>query len=409
MAPFLMINFDQILKAYRKCAKGKRHSGDCNRFEYALGAELVQLWREINERSYKPSPARCFVVDHPKVREIWAAPFRDRIVHHLIVEPLEEIWEPSFHPKSFACRKEKGLHAAIDDLSKQVRRISRGGHRPVWALQVDIESFFFTIDRQILRELFLRKARDPDLIWLIENLFSHDPRENFKFTGNIKVREILPRHKSWLSRSQTQGIPIGNLTSQFGANLYLNDLDHFVTRKIKPMAYLRYMDDLLLLHDDPNWFTDVANKIDNWLQMERCQKLNPAKTTLNRLFTGIDYLGFHLRQSPELGLIVLPSQKKLWDTVCEVRRLERLDWWPERADFPFEFWNRANRRQELSSLNSRLGLIKHTKSFNIRRRICKKLKATTYQREMLLASELCRPLGAPLKVSSDFSAVRLNR
>ncbi len=361
------MEFSDICKAYKKCAKGKRRSGDCSRFEMRLGRELYLLEKEINSGKYKPAAGKCFIVTKPRVREIWASTFRDRVVHHLIVKPLELIWEPKFHPKSFACRKGKGLHAAIEDFKKQVRSISQGGMKEVWALQLDIESFFFTIDRDILKNLFLSQIHDPEVRRLIVLQFVTDPRANFKKVGDQALFKHLPPEKSWHSRRPRQGIPIGNLTSQFGANLYLNKLDHFIGRRLRPKGYLRYMDDMTLLDTDPERLQTMIAVVDEWLKVCRRQTLNPTKTILKPLRDGIKYLGFELRQvdSPREPLIVLPQGEKKAKLVDEAKRLERLYFNPIKAHEVAFFVHHRNRR-EFQRLNSRLGLLAHCESYRLR-------------------------------------------
>ncbi len=393
------MEYAAIYKAYKKCAKGKRKSSQCQRFQNRLGQELFLLHKELNNNTYKPSAGRCFVVVNPKVREIWASTFRDRVVHHLIVEPLEKIWEPRFHPKSFACRKGKGLHAAIEDFKKQVRRLSQGGMVTVWALKVDIASFFFTVDRDILKKLFLQEARDQELVQLIEKLFSFDPRSNFKRVGDLSLFAKIPKEKTWQYRAEKQGMPIGNLTSQFGANLYLNDLDQFVSRKLKPKGYLRYMDDLTLLDTDPAKLRLLEGVIDNWLLRNRKQRLNPTKTVLTRLTKGIEYLGFYLKQTGNAKepLLVLPQPSKKWKFVQEARRLARQDIEPLVGAHDLSFPLHHESRQELQKLNSRLGLMTHTSSYKLRRKTLRKLKQVF---------RVEKP-DVPLSVHKKFKRVRL--
>lgn len=385
------MNYEEIYRAYKKCAKGKKKSFDCARFELRLGQQLYLLHDELATGSYQPQRGRCFVVTNPRPREIWASRFRDRIVHHLIVAPLEKIWEPKFHPKSFACRKGKGLHAAIVDFKTQVRRISQGGIKTVWALQLDVASFFFTVDRAILKRLYLKEVTDPGLQMLIELQFKFDPRSNFKKAGDPKLFKIIPFEKSWRSKAAGQGMPIGNLTSQFGANLYLNDLDHFITRQLKPRGYLRYMDDLTLLDTDCEKLSKLASVVDDWLIKNRNQNLNPTKTMLKPLTSGIDYLGFRLKQvdSPKQPLLVLPQPPKKWKLVQEARRLTGEQFMPIKAH-ELSFFVHHKNRGELQKLNSRLGLMVHTKSYRLRKKTLSKLIGTFKESKPDVPLSVCR-------------------
>lgn len=388
------MEFNKVLAAYKKCSKGKRRSLDCARFESQLGKEVVSLTDDINNRTYQPGESRCFVVTKPRPREIWASQFRDRVVHHLIVDHLESLWEKSLSNRSFACRKGKGIHAVFRDIKSEVRKISQGGQKTVWALQLDIESFFVTIDRVILKELFLKRAKDSEIIWLIERNFDADPRFHYKKCGWRDNFKLVAEHKSWLARPARQGIPIGNLTSQFGANLYLSDLDLFVQRELKPKAYFRYMDDLLLLSDKKEKLVQLEEKVNIWLQVQRRQNLNLHKTSLVPLNEGIDYLGFRLQQVPEPKdpLIILPQRKKKWDLVREARKLESHNW--ESIEFPHElsFSLKDYHRKKIQKINSRLALLGHSLSYGFREKTLNKFNEVCQGRNLLKYSQDLRSL-----------------
>jgi RNA-directed DNA polymerase len=184
---------------------------------------------------------KCFVVTEPKPREIFAAEFRDRVVHHLVITVMEPIWERKFIHTSFACRKGKGVHWALKHLQTKVREISRGGRSPVWVLQLDLARFFVSIHRPTLCALMEKHAPFPEIRKLIHNIYRHDGRIGAKIKNPVIHRNCIPEFKSWFGQPKDRGLPIGNLTSQFGANVYLTALDHFVQRELKPMAYMRYM------------------------------------------------------------------------------------------------------------------------------------------------------------------------
>ncbi|OYZ22188.1 MAG: hypothetical protein B7Y39_08360 [Bdellovibrio sp. 28-41-41] len=376
-----MVEFNTILKAYRKCARGKRQSAECLSFELKLGEELIKLHHEIRNKTYSPKPLKCFILTEPKPREIWASHFRDRIIHHVIVEEVAKVWDRKLHPKSFACRKGMGLHAAIKDFQNQVRKLSQGGRKTVWILQLDVESFFYTINRPILRKLFLRNVKDPEIRNLIEMQFDVDPRIKFRRTGDLTRFAKFPKSKSWLSKTSDQGIPIGNLTSQYGANLYLNELDHLITRKLKPQGYLRYMDDLTLLDTDPNKLKPMEKIVNDWLIANRKQNLNAAKTSLKPLTNGIDYLGLELHQvnSPKHPVELQIPPKKKWKFVAEAKRLSGIDWLKIKNYHPLGFPLWYEMRRELQCLNSRLGLMTKTNSKRFRTKVLRKLQLLTRQ------------------------------
>lgn len=417
--------FKKVLSAYKKCQAGRQKSLECTKFEYRLGYELVKLSRDIASKTYTPSKGKCFWVTAPKNREIWASAFRDRIVHHMIVEPLEKIQEPQFINQSYACRKGKGPFSALKELQKQVRRISQGGQKIVYALQLDLRSFFVSIDRNILHKKFLKTSYKPikddqanypyDLQFLINQNFSHDLRlyYNQSTFKPDSVSDTEYRNKSWLFKRKDQGIPIGNLTSQFGANLYLNDLDHYIQRHLKPKGFLRYMDDLLLLDTDPEALRPLEIVIQNYLERKLNHSLNFNKTEFRPLTKGITYLGYICHQEFNLKepLQIYPTKKKKWQVIDEIRKIERKvtsdnseSLLNQKIDpHPLGLFIRKD-QNELSSLNSRLGIIKHTNANRFKKHALEKLKynLTEFKDEPSeISDKYC-----PIKISKDFNSIK---
>lgn len=209
------------------------------------------------------------MTDGPKPREVFAADFRDRVVHHLLVSRVDPVFEPRFIHDSYACRKGKGVLAASDRLMKFLAQATANGRRRAWALKLDIASFFPSIDEQTLLEITCRQVRDPELRWLTETILFHDPTKSYRFKpGPGRVQPPghrgypIPAQKSLFGKAGERGLPIGNLTSQFWANVNLNELDHFAKRTLGCRFYIRYVDDLILLHDSPDtlrqWRHDIA-------------------------------------------------------------------------------------------------------------------------------------------------------
>lgn len=399
--------FHQLIRAYKSCKRGKNKSPTIARFEMRIGRRLHQLEHEIQNQTYKPSPLKCFAVSHPKPREIFAAPFKDRIVHHLIVKPLEERLDQKFSPNAFACRKNKGALAALDKLKAKVRSLSKGGRSTVWCLQLDIQSFFVTIDRKILLQLYLNHTQNPLIRYLITQTLNTDTRIGAKIIHPERHAVLIDPKKSWFHQGPGQGVPIGNLTSQFGSNLYLNAWDHFIERQLKPMHYQRYMDDLLLLDTDPQKLKAFIKPIDEWLQQNRNQKLNPRKTKLASLRKGIIYLGFFCRQvdEPKDPLLVLLPKNKKWNFVQEIRRLENQKLNPVQGHHPLSRPSRKNVRNKIAGLNSYLGLATHAKTFNFRKQALQKLKNKTTENFGLpknLTLQWC-----PIKISKKYTSVKI--
>jgi len=233
--------FEPLLMAYRRARRGKRRRPDVAGFEFRYEEQLLQLREELREGSYQPGPYRRFAVtENGKRRVISAAPFRDRVVHHALCALLEPIWERRFIYDSYASRPGKGAHAAL----RRAQQFARS-HR--YALQLDVREFFPSIDHAILCGLIARQIADPRILTLIERILAgggaelRDAYTPVYFPGDDLFAVTRPR-----------GLPIGNQTSQFWANLYLHPLDMFIKQELGCRAYLRYCDDLLLFaHDKP--------------------------------------------------------------------------------------------------------------------------------------------------------------
>lgn len=251
-----------------------------------------------------------------------------------------------------------------------MREVSQGGLKPVWILQLDIEKFFVTINRSVLCELLLKHCRHEKHRELIQIIYGHDARVDAQQSGDPERFQLIPRGKSWFGQTSKQGIPIGNLTSQFGANVYLNGLDHYVQRELKPKAYLRYMDDLLLIDRDPEKIRDKADAINRWLVDNREQQLNHGKTHFTQLSEGITYLGYNLQQtdSPKEPLQVFAEPIKKWQLVSALRKLGNTTIPTTYRPHPLAPRMIAKEiNQNISSVNSRLGILQHARSFLMRK------------------------------------------
>jgi RNA-directed DNA polymerase len=408
MKPDPWPTFSDVMAAYRKCRYKKRPSIHQIRFESRLGENLLSLHSDLKSRKYQPSRSKCFVVTIPKPREIFAAHFRDRIVHHLLVSRLEPYWERRFVHSSFACRKDRGGYKAMAYVDQQARRVSQGGQRKVFVLQVDIASFFVTIRRPILTELLLKGVRDEYFRWLIETSFRHDARENVWVESAPEVRALIPPHKSWFYQDKDGGIPIGNLTSQFGANVYLNGIDHWVLRSLRPGAYLRYMDDLTLLDTDSDRLSRMIEPINSWLQKNRGQSLNPSKTTLKPLSSGIQYLGYKIRQDLAQGggtFLKSPESKK-WEFIRAIKKFESSPVEKTLPCHPLEFTNRSIARHKmLSCINARLGFLKHAETYRLRRDAIERLKMQLSNPERL--PSLIFDPWCPVRSEQNYLSIRL--
>ena len=290
-----LFSLENLYRAYRRCRRRKRNTHNALEFERDLEANLIALRDELQGGTYRPGRFVAFLVRKPKQREIFAADFRDRVVHQLLVAHLERRWERRFIHDSFACRMGKGTHAAVDRLRSFTRQATSNGARPAWYLQLDVRGFFVSLDRRVLWDRLAAVEHDHAVLWLLRLILFHEPTENCRFRGTRRADfERLPPHKTLFRTSAGCGLPIGNLTSQFGANVYLDALDQFVKHDLKVRHYVRYCDDIVLLSTDAAelaaWERSIASFLDARLRL----RLNDRRK-LRPVSDGIDFLGYIVR------------------------------------------------------------------------------------------------------------------
>lgn len=263
---------------------------ECNQEE-----NLIQLVEALNNRSYQPATSVCFYIDQPKSREIFAAAFKDRIVHHVIYRELSPIWEKIFIDQSFACRPQKGTHKAAQILQSYLKKVTRSGKKPAYYLKMDIKNFFMSINKHVLFHLLCNKRLSDDLKWLLEKIIFHDPTSDYKIQGSSRLDQKVPNQKSLFHALENCGLPIGNLTSQFFANVYLNPLDQFAKHILKCRFYIRYVDDFILLSEDKQQLITWQKQIIQFLDDELLLSINENATQIDSIFNGVDFAGFIVR------------------------------------------------------------------------------------------------------------------
>jgi len=326
-----LLSFESVYNAYLDCRKRKRGTINALRFEADLLGNLLDLALELQKGTYRLSRSVCFVTTRPKVREIFAADFRDRIVHHLLVRELEKIWEPRFIYDSYASRKGKGIHAAVDRLQQFMRRATKSLKRPAWFLQLDIRSFFMSIDRHILYNIFAEKLDTlalpelPVLKWLLDTVIFHDCTADYYFKGNPEMLTRVPAHKSLFHVPEGKGLPIGNLTSQFFANVYLNELDQYVKRVLKCRFYIRYVDDFVLVSPHREQLALWHEKITHFLSGRLALELK-AGARIRPLSDGVDFLGYITRPRYRLARrrVVNNLKNRLWEVREELVKTKNI-------------------------------------------------------------------------------------
>ena len=315
-------SFRELWRQYRCCRRNKRNTMNALAFEIDAEAHLLELQRELRDHTYAPGRSVCFVTDGPKPREVFAADFRDRIVHHLLVSWQEPLFERRFIHDSYACRKGKGALAASDRLMAFLRKATANGRRPAWALGLDVASFFPSIHKDTLYEILARAFRNPEVLWLTRTILFHDPTENYVFRARGRSRGGRPgdasypveARKSLFGNRGERGLPIGNLTSQFWGNVYLNELDHFVKRRLGAKFYLRYVDDLVLVSRDRDELLSWRGQIERFIGERLRLALRADRREPVVVGRGVTFVGWRTFQSHRL-----PSRRTVASMQSKVR------------------------------------------------------------------------------------------
>jgi RNA-directed DNA polymerase len=276
-----LTSWDNLRLAYRRCRRRKRYRRKAVAFDFDWETQLLALQRELRDGTYAPGAYQHFFIQFPKRRKISAAPFRDRVVHHALVQQIEPFFDRRFIHDSYACRKGKGTHRALDRAQSFLRRYA-------YYLKTDIVRFFPNIDHQILLARLERHVRDPGAMELIQRIVASG--------AGILNDEATPSYfpgDDLFAISRPRGLPIGNLTSQFFANLLLDPLDHFIKERLRVSGYVRYADDLVLFGQTKRDLWEAAQAISGQLSDLRL-RLHPHKTQLRPARTGVTFLGFQV-------------------------------------------------------------------------------------------------------------------
>ena len=355
-----IFTFEKLYQAYLDCRKTKRKTINALKFEWNLERNLFQLKKALETKKYKPGRSICFVVKEPSPREIFAASFKDRVVHHLLIREILEMGERKFIFDSFACRKNKGTHAAVKRLKRFIRKVTQNYKKEAFYCQLDISGFFMSIDHDVLFSIFqkfISKQDKPDqwkeeVLWLAKTIIFHKPTENYLIKGNPSLFKLIPARKSLFQSGEKCGLPIGNYSSQFFANLYLNELDQFIKRKLKCKYYIRYVDDLILLDRDKENLRHWRNKINNFLEERLSLKLNLDKTKIQPIDNGINFLGYFVK--PDYVLICRRVVSRLKNKLYFLNKNKK---------------ETLELNKTLATINSYYGHFKHAFSFNLRKDI----------------------------------------
>ena len=365
--------------AYYDAARHKHKMAYVQKFERDLAANLNELCDDLLNRRYKALPSKCFVIDYPKKREVFAAMFRDRIVHHLYFRYNHQLFERTFIADSYSCIEGRGTHYGVDRLRQHIRRASLNWSQPCYAMNLDIRGYFMHINRQKLLKIatdsltkmakhkvgltddvpipsgvILTKSttwtdiRDFDFIlWLTEQIVTLDPMENCIIVGDESDWDGMDHAKCMRYVQPGLGLPIGNLTSQLYSNVYLNPFDQFVKRDILCEYYGRYVDDSAMIDACREWLLAQVPKVREFLADELGLQLHMGKLHVREVSQGIEFLGAFVK--PYRDYI---SNKTLERITRNIRTMDLRD---------------VNHVE--ASINSYLGVLSHSSSYNVKREL----------------------------------------
>ena len=354
------VTLEEVYAAYYDCRKHK--SSTHGYIEYSLNyiSNNYRLCAELNSGAYRIGKSKAFCVTRPKLREVFCAAFRDRIVHHLLALKFGELLDAELTDKAYACRKGKGTDYGIDDVRALIERVTDGYKREAWVLKCDLQGFFMSIDRMLLYRLLertIRKKYDGDDIewwlWLWRLVVLHDPTKDCIKVGDLGLWSRLPKNKSLFTCGEGKGLPIGNLPSQLLANLLLADFDReMINRLGSSGGYGRYVDDFVAIHPDRCLLHTILQWAREYLRTRLGLTLHPRKVSLQRASSGVRFTGVMIR--PYRTLPSSRTTEHLFSVIDEFGECAK----PSAEDLA----RYANR------INSLLGLIAYRTSYNIRRR-----------------------------------------
>ncbi len=384
----LNIDPGDLFEAYYQCRKNKRNTHNALAFEVDYEHKLLHLADEINNGTYQPGRSIAFIVNKPVKREIFAADFRDRVVHHWLISKLNPVFERIFITDSYACRTGKGTHFGIQQVYDFIKACSDNYTTDTYILKLDIAGFFMHINRRILfsrlKQFIIKNYQEEDkplVLEICEKLVFNNPAENCiihpvgylackklndkkqKLSNGVKGKrkdwDGLPNNKSLFHSPAGCGLPIGNLTSQVFANFYLNPFDHFIKTTLNIRYYGRYVDDFVIVHPNKEFLKSLIPKIRDYLRDELHLQLHPNKIYLQHFSKGVKFLGVIIK--PHHIYISHRTKGNFYQAIQKQNKIAR-DHKPtkeEQAAF-------------LSSMNSYLGILKHYKTYNLRKRMIRK-------------------------------------
>ncbi|MBK6912165.1 MAG: group II intron reverse transcriptase domain-containing protein [Ignavibacteriales bacterium] len=358
---------EDLFTAYFDARRNKRNTINALSFELNYESNLFRLYEEIDERNYKIARSICFINFDPVQREIFAADFRDRIVHHLVFNYINPIFDKTFINDSYSCRKNRGTHYGIKRIRRFISQCSNNYAKDCYIMKLDIEGYFMKMDREILYQKItdvLRQKRDnlncdTNLLkYLLQKIIFNDPTINCNIRGKKSDWKGLPESKSLFCAEDNKGFPIGNLTSQLFGNIYLNEFDHFVKDELKIKYYGRYVDDCVLVHQDKHYLLECRERIRNYLKKRLALTLHPKKFYLQHYFKGVQFL----------GACIKPYRIYIGKR-CKTNFYRKISDWNGKIKIAKDGLSEDQKIECRANINSYLGLMKHYNTYKLRKKI----------------------------------------
>jgi retron-type reverse transcriptase len=331
---WLIISPSALFRAWEVFKSDKKNKLDVMDFELELEKNIFNLYRDLKNGTYKHGSYKGFWIHDPKLRRIHKATVRDRVLHHAIFNVLNPIFEPTFIPNSFSCRVGKGTHKGMKKVAEMLRTVSQNNTRQCYALKCDIRKFFDSIDHDILTKIISKRIKDEKVMVLMKEI----------------VESYVASRPNLFER---RGVPIGNLTSQIFANIYMNEFDQFAKQVLKIKHYARYTDDFIVVSTDKAYLENLILKMQEFLRTKLFLELHPKKVTITKHIRGIDFLGY----------VILPEHIKL-RTKTKRKIPKKIQQMVERY--------KQGKITELtlySSLQSYLGVLSHANAYKLSQEI----------------------------------------
>ena len=357
------IPLSDFYSAYESCRKKKRRTANAVAFEVDYEHNLQMLYEEVNSARYVPRRSITFIIPRPVKREVFAADFRDRVIHHLLIDKLNPFFEKNFIYDCYACRVGKGTQFAVKRVDRFIRSCSNNYSSDCYVLKLDISGFFMHINRKLLwerLEVFIDEnytGLDIEAIkYLTKTTALLDPSRNCIIKGRRSDWDGLPGSKSLFHSPPDCGLPIGNLTSQVFANFYMTPFDHYMKHTLGLRYYGRYVDDFIVVHPDKTFLLSLLPKISAFLSDELGLTLHPKKIYIQHYSKGVKFLGCVIK--PHRKYIADRTKGNFYQCVEKYNALAK----EKGCD------RRLLMRKFRSSINSYLGLFQHYSTYKIRKK-----------------------------------------